>query len=106
MKTFYRLLSILLIPLFLTYSSIAYAEEKVTPYNPETVESEPMDIAKPAKEGGFKWWYILIGAAVIGGIAAAAGGGGGSSGGSSGGGSSGGSGGGGGGSTGNVTVGW
>ena len=105
MNTIYRLLTILLIPLFLiqcwTYTvgiSAVYAEEKVSSYPPETVESEPIDISKPAKEsGGFKWWYILIGAAVVGGIAAAAGGGGSSSGG--GGGS-------GGGESGSLTVGW
>lgn len=96
MNTIYRLLTIFLIPLFLiqcwTYTvgiSVVYAEEKVSSYPPESMESEPRDISKPATKGGFKWWYILIGAAVIGGIAAAAGGGGG-----------------GGGSSGNVTVGW
>jgi len=38
MKTFYHFLVVLLIPLFLAYSSSSvYAEEKITPYTPEEI---------------------------------------------------------------------
>ncbi|MBI4746294.1 MAG: hypothetical protein HY786_07115 [Deltaproteobacteria bacterium] len=76
-----RLLAILLIPLMLTHSwiyvvpNVAYAEEKVTVYPPETEEVRPVEEAKPAKKGISKWWYVLI-LAAAGGAAAGSGGGG------------------------------
>lgn|SRR3990167_8765969 len=84
MNTIYRLLSVILIPLFLTYSggyiinpSIAYAEEKITTHIPETVETEPVELPKPVKKsGGFGWGTLLLIVLVAGGVAAAAGGGG------------------------------
>src|SRR3989304_2242071 len=78
MKTFYHFLVVLLIPLFLAYaSSSVYAEEKITPYTPEEIGTEPVEIIKPKKEGGVSWLWILLGIAAIGGgVAAAAGGGG------------------------------
>src|SRR3989304_7852623 len=90
MKTFYHFLVVLLIPLFLAYSSSSvYAEEKITPYTPEEIGTEPVEIIKPKKEGGVSWFWIIIGIAAIGGAAAAAGGGsGGGSTGSGGGGTS------------------
>ena len=51
MKTFYHFLVVLLIPLFLAYSSSSvYAEEKITPYTPEEIGTEPVEIIKPKKE--------------------------------------------------------
>ncbi len=77
MKTFYHFLVVLLIPLFLAYSSSSvYAEEKITPYTPEEIGTEPVEIIKPKKNGGASWLWILLGIAAIGGgVAAAAGGG-------------------------------
>ncbi|HBA26066.1 MAG TPA: hypothetical protein DCY98_01520 [Nitrospinae bacterium] len=77
MKTFYHFLVVLLIPLFLAYSSSSvYAEEKITPYTPEEIGTEPVEIIKPKKEGGVSWFWIILGIAAIGGgVAAAAGGG-------------------------------
>ena len=86
MKTFYHFLVVLLIPLFLAYSSSSvYAEEKITPYTPEEIGTEPVEIIKPKKEGGVSWFWIILGIAAIGGAAAAAGGGGSTSSSSSGG---------------------
>src|SRR3990167_8295766 len=62
-------------------TSIAYAEEKFTPYTPETEEPEPKkEEVKKEKKGGVSWLWIVVGIVAVGGGVAVAAGGGGSSG--------------------------
>ncbi|MEK6792141.1 MAG: hypothetical protein AABY45_10645 [Deltaproteobacteria bacterium] len=105
MKKKIPIILILLAIVYLFESSYArlYASERITPYAPENVASEPMTIVYPGdtkktSKGISKWWYAAAIAVVVIGGAAAASGGGGSGGGSSGGG--------GGGDGGTINVGW
>lgn len=85
-----RLLTILLIPLLLVhfwiysiYPALAFADDKVTNFQPVTAAPNPVETSQAPKKGISKWWYALI-LAAAGGAAAAAGGGGGGGGGNGG----------------------
>ena len=93
-----KIISIILtITVFLLFTQLTFASDKITPYPPETKQTPAIEEVKEEK-GGVSWLWILLGVAVVGGVAAAAGGGKSDSSSSSGGG--------GGGSTGTTTVTW
>ena len=95
-----KIISIILtITVFLLFTQLTFASDKITPYPPETKQTPAIEEVKEEK-GGISWLWIILGVVAVGGIAAAAGGGKSDSSSSSGGG------GGGGGSTGTTTVTW
>ena len=84
MKTHYNIIILLLIPVIvIVHTSLAVASmfasadapKKVTTYQPEIMESEPIKIE--GQSSGSGWWKWTLGILIIGGVAAAAGGGGG-----------------------------
>ena len=94
-----KILSIVLtITVFLLFTQSTFASDKITPYPPETKQTQAIEEIKEEK-GGVSWLWIILGIAAVGGIAAAVGGSKSDSSSSSGGG-------GGGGSTGTTTITW
>ena len=70
-----KILSIILtLTVFLLFTQTTFAEDKITPYPPETKQTPAIEEVK-AEKGGVSWLWIILGVVAVGGIAAAAGGG-------------------------------
>ncbi len=72
---------VVLVPLFFIYTShsilpsTAWAEQKITSFEPESIESDPVTVVHPSSDretskGISKWWFV-VGAIVVAGIIAA-----------------------------------